>query len=168
MTMRKLRLSFSFGAWISILLLALSFSLLAQGKNPLILIPGLTGSELRDRVTHERVWFRTFKPKSDDLRLTILADPSKMHDNLEATDVLRVVKIGIFPITDVYGDFIKAMAARGGYREEDWDKPSEDGFEDSLYIFAYDWRLDNVGNARLLIQKVEALKRKLKKPRLRF
>ena len=168
MTRRELRKSISTLTRISILLFALSFSLLAQGKNPVILVPGLTGSELRDKTTHDRIWFKTFKSKSEDLRLPILADPSKMHDNLDATDVLRSVKIGIFPITDVYGGFVKAMMSRGGYHEESWDTPSEDGFEDSIYLFAYDWRLDNVENARLLIHKVEALKRKFKKPHLKF
>ncbi len=166
--MHKLIRAIFCGVKISILLLALSFTLFAQGKNPVILIPGLTGSELRDKTTRDRVWFKTFKSKSEDLRLPIMADPAAMHDNLEATDVLRSIKIGIFPSIDVYGDFIKAMASRGGYHEEKWETPSDDGFEDSLYIFPYDWRLDNVGNARLLVQKVEALKLKLKKPSLKF
>ena len=62
--------------------------------------------------------------------------------------------------------FIKAMEIRGGYHEEKWDEPSEDGYQDSLYVFPYDWRLDNVENARLLIRKIETLKIKLKKPEL--
>ena len=60
------------------------------------------------------------------------------------------------------------MEQRGGYHEEKWDTPSADGYKDSLYIFAYDWRLDNVENARLLIRKIEALQLKLKKPELKF
>ena len=69
---------------------------------------------------------------------------------------------------DVYASCIKTLGLRGGYREEIWDKPSEDGYHDSIYIFAYDWRLDNVENARLLINKMDELKRKLKKPDLKF
>src|SRR5256885_1613215 len=150
------------------LLLALSFSLFAQGKNPVIFIPGMTGSELRHKDTGERVWFKAFKSKKEDLRLPILADPTKLHDDLVATDVMRSIKIAAFPVYDVYGDCIKAMELRGGYHEENWDAPTEQGYKDSLYVFAYDWRLDNVGNARLLIQKVEALRLKLKKPDLKF
>lgn len=97
-----------------------------------------------------------------------MADPTKIHDNLTPGDVLRSVKIGIFPAIDVYGSFIKAMTLRGGYHEEKWESPSENGFEDSLYLFSYDWRLDNVSNARLLIKRVEELKLKLKKPNLKF
>ncbi len=158
----------SAGAKISLLIFVLVLSLYAQGKNPVILIPGLSGSELRHKITNDRVWFKTIKSKSEDLRLPIFADPTKGRDELVATDVLRSVKIGIFPVTDVYGGFIKAMESRGGYHEENWDTPSEDGFEDSLYVYPYDWRMDNVENARLLIRRIEALKLKLKKPDLRF
>ncbi|MEP6787868.1 MAG: hypothetical protein ABJB40_05520 [Acidobacteriota bacterium] len=156
------------GARLAILLFALSSSLLAQGKNPIILIPGLSGSELRNKTTNERIWFKAVKSKSEDLRLPILADVTKMHDDLIASDILREVKIGIFPGIDVYGGFIKAMETRGGYHEEKWESPSENGFEDSLYVFSYDWRLDNVENARLLVSRVEGLKRKFNKPDLKF
>lgn len=156
------------GARIGFLLIGLSISLFAQGKNPVILIPGLSGSELRHKTTNERVWFRAVKSKSEDLRLPISADITSAHDDLIPTDVLRSIKLGIFPITDVYGGFINAMAVRGGYHEESWDKPSENGYQDSLYVYPYDWRLDNVGNARLLIRRIDALRLKLKKPDLKF
>jgi pimeloyl-ACP methyl ester carboxylesterase len=145
-----------------------ALSCFAQGKNPLILIPGLSGSELRHSETKERVWFKTFKSKSEDLRLPLQADSTKMHDKLIATDVLREVKLGIFPGVDIYGGFIKAMQLRGGYTEEKFDAPSADGYQDSLYVFAYDWRLDNVENARLLIKKLEALRKHFNKPNLKF
>lgn len=150
------------------LVLALSFSVFAQGKNPVILIPGITGSELRHKDTNERIWFRAFKSKSEDIRLPIFLDVTKNHDDLVPGDILREAKLGPFPITDVYGSFIKALEILGGYHEEKWNEPSEEGYQDSLYVFPYDWRLDNVQNARLLVRKVEALKIKLKKPELRF
>lgn len=148
--------------------LAVSFTLAAQDRNPVILIPGLTGSELRDKNTGERVWFKTRKSRSEDLRLPISTDVAKMGDGLVATDVLREVKIGPFPVTDVYGGFIKAMEQRGGYREESWTEPGEDGHTNALYVFAYDWRLDNVANARLLVRTVEKLKKRLGRPDLKF
>lgn len=149
-------------------MLAVAVTVSAQDRNPVILIPGLTGSELRDKKTGERVWFKTRKSKSEDLRLPISTDITKMADGLEATDILREVKIGPFPVTDVYGGFIKAMEQRGGYREESWTEPGEDGHTNALYVFAYDWRLDNVVNARLLVRTVERLKKRLGKPDLKF
>lgn len=168
MTKRELKNSIFFVIRISILLFVLSFSLLAQGKNPVIFIPGLTGSELKVKGTGERVWYKTFKSKSEDLKLPISGNILTNHDNLIPGDILRTVKIGIFPSIDVYEGFIKAMEMRAGYREESWETPSENGFQDSLYVFPYDWRLDNVENARLLVKRVEALKLKLKKPGLKF
>lgn len=156
------------GAKISILILALSFSLFAQGKNPVILIPGLAGSELVHKDTGYRVWFKALKPSQEDLRLPISLDIGSNRDNLVAGDVLRNVKLGPFPVTDVYGGFIKAMEARAGYHEEKWDSPSERGFEDSLYVYPYDWRLDTPGNARIFIRRIEDLKTRLHKPDLKF
>jgi len=165
---QKLRNCIHASLRVGVMLIALSFCLYSQDKNPLILIPGLAGSELRHKTTNEKIWFKTFKSKSEDLRLPLFVDPTKSRDDLVATDALRNVKVAGFPVYDVYGDFINGMEQRGGYHEEKWDTPSADGYKDSLYIFAYDWRLDNVENARLLIRKIEALQLKLKKPELKF
>src|SRR4051794_24136309 len=117
---------------------------LCQGKNPVILVPGLSGSELRHRLNNDLVWFRAFKSGKEDLRLPLGPDPTKMRDGLTATDVLRGVKFGIFPVTDVYGGFVKAFETRGGYHEEKWLTPTANGDHDAIYVFPYDWRLDNV------------------------
>ncbi len=54
---------------IGILIFVLSVPLLSQGKNPVIFIPGLSGSELKHKQTGEKIWFNPFKSKSEDLRL---------------------------------------------------------------------------------------------------
>src|SRR5256885_478184 len=115
MNKQKLTASIGLTARMALFILTLTFSLFAQGKNPLILIPGMTGSELRHKDTGDKVWFKTFKSKAEDLRLPILSDPTKMHDDLIATDALRNVKIAVFPLYDVYGDFIGGMEKRGGF-----------------------------------------------------
>ncbi len=153
-------------ACIVMLLMAASNAFVAQSTNPVIVIPGITGSELVNKNTGKTVWFRISKSKTDDLRLPILADISRMHDSLVPTDILRGVKIGILPRYDVYGGLIDALVTRGGYHEESWDAGG--GSDKAIYVFAYDWRLDNVSNARLLVRKVESLKRRLKKPGLKF
>jgi pimeloyl-ACP methyl ester carboxylesterase len=143
-------------------------SISAQTKNPMILIPGISGSELVHKGSMKKVWFRITKTSDEDLRLPLAADPTKMHDNLIASDVLRRVKIGIFPVTDIYGGFVKAMVERGGYHEEKWDKLSDKGADGALFTFPYDWRLDNVLNARLLVRRMDELRRRLKRPDLKF
>lgn len=155
-------------ACIGIVLLALSFSLFAQVNNPVIIVPGLTGSELINKKTGEVVWFKVSKSKTDDLRLPISAGRSRNRDTLVVGDILRSVKIGILPKFDVYSGLIQSLIERDGYHEESWEIPSANGSEKAIYVFPYDWRLDNVENARLLIRRVEALKRKLKKPNLKF
>lgn len=60
------------------------------------------------------------------------------------------------------------MQDYGGYKEGDWENPAADGDRDTFYIFAYDWRRDNVENARLLTRKMVELKQKSGKPTLRF
>lgn len=154
--------------WLGLAILLFSVSAFSQGKNPVILIPGLAGSELRHKDTNERIWFRALRPKSEDIRLPVVGNFRESRDDLVRGDILREVKVGSFSVTDVYSGFIKAMQVRGGYFEEKWQTPSENGSEDSLYVFPYDWRLDNVDNARLLVREVEALKVRLKKPDLKF
>lgn len=154
-------------AFAGLLLCALTSIASAQAKHPVIFIPGLTGSELRNPATKERIWFSPFKPRSGKIALTLDADPLKMNDSLVATDAVRSVKVGFVPF-DIYGGFIKSLSARGGYHEEKWDAPTERGADAAVYVFAYDWRKDNVSNARLLIRKIDELRRKLGRPDLKF
>lgn len=152
----------------SVLLAGLVVSADGQGKNPVIFVPGLSGSELRHKVSGERVWFRAIKSDKEDLRLPISADLAKNRDDLVPGDILRTIKVGPFSVTDIYGGFVTAMRDRGGYHEENWMTPSADGAHDALYVYSYDWRLDAVDNARRLFDNVETLKQKLKKPGLKF
>jgi len=152
--------------FVLLLLVVSSFALRAQ--EPVIIIPGLTGSELVNENTGELVWLKAARSKDDDIRLPISTVPGKNRDALVAGDILRSVKLGIFPRIDVYGGLVDSFKNQSGYHEEYWDSPSERGGEKAIYVFPYDWRLDNVENARKLIEKVEELKKKLKKPDLKF
>ena len=139
----------------------------AQSRPPMILIPGLTGSELVNAKTGERVWFKLRRAKGDDLRLPIGPNIAANKDGLVPGDIIRDVKTGILPKEDAYGGFIAAMVAKG-YREGRWDAPPARGYENTLYVYAYDWRLDIVENSRRLIRNIETLKRRLRRPDLKF
>ena len=139
------------------------------GKAPIIIIPGLTGSDLYNSKTGEQVWFKPVRAKDDDLRLPISPNLARNRDSLVARDIMREVKIVSFlPEIEVYEKLISSLEARGGYKEGKWDAPAKDGDKDTFYVFPYDWRRDNVESARLLIRRIEALKRKLGKPQLKF
>jgi len=140
----------------------------AQATNPVIIIPGLTGSELVNQKTGEVVWFKAPRSKDDDLRLPVSANLAKNRDNLIPGDILRSIKVGIFPRVDAYAGLIDAFKNTSGYHEEMWDAPTDKGAEKAIYVYPYDWRLDNVENARMLIRRIEELKKKLKRPNLRF
>ncbi|NJM52188.1 MAG: hypothetical protein HC846_01625 [Blastocatellia bacterium] len=91
------------------------------------------------------------------------------RDDLVATDIVDRVKIVRFlPGISVYSDLIDFLEKKAGYRRGNWDIPLSDDYQDTYYVFAYDWRRDNVESARLLIQKIEKLKAKLKKPDIKF
>jgi hypothetical protein len=138
----------------------------ATGKNPVIIIPGITGSTLVNSKTGKTVWFSVRRDKDDDLRLPInSANLARNRDNLVAADIIRKVELpSVIPDVEVYQGVIDSLIAKG-YTEADWKNPKE---SDVFYVFAYDWRRDNVETALLLIQKIEAVKRAVKRSDLKF
>lgn len=136
------------------------------GKNPVIIIPGIQGSQLVNAQTGKSVWFAVRREKEDDLRLPMTsANLARNRDNLIPKDIIREVKLpGVLPDIEVYKGLIDSLTARG-YTEADWKNPQA---ADVFYVFPYDWRRDNVETARLLIEKIEAVKRAVKRPDLKF
>ncbi|HYP50689.1 MAG TPA: hypothetical protein VEQ34_07090, partial [Pyrinomonadaceae bacterium] len=90
---------------------------------------------------------------------------ARNRDNLVPGDILRNVKLVKFlPETQIYERLIEALKA-DGYTEAKWDAPAA---SDVFYVFPYDWRRDNVETARILTQKIQSLKSRLRKPELKF
>lgn len=140
----------------------------AKDRDPVIIIPGIMGSELVNKENRDEVvWFSVARSKTDDIRLPITSDPLASRDDLSAGDILRSIKLGLVPRIDIYKGLIDSLTSNG-YHEEAWNSPSKDGGNAGIYVFAYDWRLDNVHNAKLLIQQVESVKLQLKEPDLKF
>ena len=139
-----------------------------KGRLPVIIIPGLIGSELVNKNTGDKVWFDLLRAKDDDLRLPISPDLKANRDSLVPGDILRKVQlIRLTPQIEIYQKLIESLEA-DGYAEGKIDAPVEDGFADTFYVFAYDWRLDNVGNSQVLLQKLDELRTKLNRPDLKF
>ena len=137
------------------------------GKRPLILIPGITGSELTNSETGKKAWFTIglSRDETDDLRLPISPDLRANTDKLVATDIIRQVRLPAFlPPLQVYNGVIEALK-KNGYTEATWDDPKD---ADCFYVFAYDWRRDNVETAQNLMAKIAAAKAKLNRPDLKF
>ena len=155
---------------ISILILALAVLCVdtaaqATGKRPVIIIPGISGSELVNPSTGRSSWFSIRRDKDDDLRLPMTStNMAANRDSLKVKDIIRKVELPVLPDVEVYQTLIDALKARG-YTEANWSKPQA---ADVFYVFPYDWRRDNVESAQLLIQKMTAAKRDLKRPDLKF
>lgn len=153
----------------AIFIIASSVFAQRSGKAPIIIIPGLTGSELVNRSTGEKAWFKLQRSKTDDVRLPISANLAANRDNLIPGDIIRSVSLAKFlPETEIYERLVESLQKSGGYREAKWTTAKRADAADTFYVFPYDWRRDNVENARLLFRRVEALKARLGKPKLKF
>jgi hypothetical protein len=139
------------------------------GKRPLVVIPGVLGSQLVNYETGEVVWPSLFRSSDDGLSLPVTPDLARNRDNLVPRKIVDTARLArLTPEVYIYHELLEALKKYGGYREGDWSNPVEDGDRDTFYVFPYDWRRDNVETARELFGRLEVLKRKLKRPDLRF
>lgn len=122
------------------------------------------GTELVDS-NGKTVWFSRKRNKADDLRLPITSPVlSRNRDGVRARDIIRSVHVPVLPDIEVYQAVIDALEG-GGYTEAKWSDPKA---TDVFYVFPYDWRRDNVESAHSLMRKMLGVKRRLKRPDLKF
>jgi len=133
---------------------------------PVVVIPGVFGSKLRDRITGVEAWPGTARMilfgDYRDLALEFDADTLAIRpDNLEAFDIADAA-LG----QDFYRKLIETLRDHGGYMRGTLGAPPQPG-ERRYYIYAYDWRQDNVESARGLDRLVEAIRLDYGDPKLR-
>lgn len=138
-----------------------------RGKRPLIIIPGIMGSELINKDTGEKVWFSFSRTDKEDLRLPVALNLKLSQDRLIPGDIIRKIDIRVLPDVEIYQGIIDALTKFGGYEEASWENPPKD-LEDKIFVFPYDWRRDNVETAQFLVEEIEELKRKTKLPNIKF
>lgn len=137
------------------------------GKRPVIVIPGILGSELINKKTGQTIWPSAVRTSNEGLPIN--PDLETNHDDLVPGKILETVRLArILPEVYVYRDLLEALRRYAGYREANWDDPGVDGDRDTFYVFSYDWRRDNVANARDLVQRMQRLKQRLQRPELKF
>lgn len=137
------------------------------GKRPVIVIPGILGTELINSKTGETVWPSAFRTSQEGLPIS--PNLAANRDDLIPGKIVETVRLArVLPEVYVYRDLLLALRRYAGYRDGDWNNPSADGYQDTFYVFSYDWRLDNVSNARELIRRINELKTKLQRPDLKF
>lgn len=126
---------------------------------PVILIPGVFGSRLRDPATGEEMWpgnaWRVAFSNYGDLAL----QPNDAGDKPLPSGL---VPSGIAEQTlqkDFYRPILHTLTQYGGYQRVEPGKPVQDPHERRLYVFAYDWRLDIVDNVRALDVLIQAIQK---------
>ncbi|MCH9674129.1 MAG: hypothetical protein K0U93_22010 [Gammaproteobacteria bacterium] len=133
-------------------------------RNPIIVIPGILGSKLIDRDSGQTVWgafdsesVNTDTPEGARLfSLPIRADRelADLRDSVEPNGVLdkvRVKLLGVSVAIRAYAGILATLGV-GGYRDEALGLNAIDYGDDhfTCFQFDYDWRRDNVENARRL------------------
>lgn len=137
------------------------------GKRPVIVIPGILGTELINSKTGQTIWPSARRTSNEGLPINPNLEANR--DELVPGKILETVRLAkILPEVYVYRDLLEALRRYAGYREANWEDPGVDGDRDTFYVFAYDWRRDNVANARDLVQRMQRLKQRLQRPDLKF
>ena len=138
-----------------------------SGKRPVIVVPGILGTELINAKTGETVWPSAFRTSQEGLPISVNLEANR--DDLVPGKILETVRLArLVPEVYVYRDLLDALRRFAGYREGNWENPGADGDRDTFYVFPYDWRRDNVANARELVQRMQRLKERLQRPDLKF
>ncbi len=133
---------------------------------PVVLIPGLLGSKLRDTATGAEVWpggwtdllFSNYPGLRQEIdAATVELKPSR----LEAYDITEAA-LG----QDIYGAIMRTLEQAGAYVRATPGTPAQP-LERRYYVLAYDWRRDNVESARALHQLIEQIRRDYHNPKLK-
>jgi hypothetical protein len=137
-----------------------------EPKRPVVLIPGITGTKLRDPATDRLRWGTSknlFFPRDGGYSLAVPLDRGAAAGSELQVDgvVLQIRLLGLLKF-EFYAPLIRLMEANG-YRFGDLDDPRPG---DTFFIFPYDWRYGNVRASAELLRKLQNLRRVREEPRL--
>lgn len=134
-------------------------------RNPVIVIPGVLGSKLGQRETERIVWgafSRGYADPGTDDGARLVAIPmqegvplGELTDDVIPTGVLDTVQLDVLSLPvmlSAYRNILLSLGV-GGYRDEELGNAGAVDYGEehfTCFQFAYDWRRDNVENARLL------------------
>ncbi len=133
---------------------------------PLIVIPGILGSKLRDAKTGKSLWpgpaWKLFFSDYRDLALDI--DPMTLEPLPSDIEAYGISESGLG--TDFYGQLVMTLEEYGGYvRGTPGQKAPARARR--YYLFPYDWRQDNVVTARQLDGLIEQIRKDYADPKLK-
>jgi hypothetical protein len=133
--------------------------LVIEHRVPLLVVPGITGTALRDPATGKLAWGdgkAVIRPHDGGYGLVqpIPAGAARPGGALQVAGVLTDIRLG--PIRkEVYGPIV-TLLENHGYTHGDLraPQPGED-----LFLFGYDWREENAVSAARLADSLERLRR---------
>lgn len=142
------------------------FGPVAAAQPPLIVIPGILGSRLVDSSSGRLVWPGNWKDilTSEYRDLALRIDPGSLEPlpSPLVADGLTETALG----RDFYGQLIRTLEIYGDFtRTEPGTVVSDRGRR--YYLFAYDWRQDNVVTARKLDALIEQIRKDYDDPILK-
>lgn len=136
------------------------------GRNPVILIPGILGSTLEKRETHEIVWggfTHNYANPGTPEGARAVALPmqrgvplSRLKDDVVATGALDRIKLSFLGVPlelAAYRNILMTLGVRAGYADETLARSGAINYGTNHFTcfqFPYDWRRDNSENAQLL------------------
>jgi hypothetical protein len=129
-----------------------------DARAPVILVPGTTGTMLRDRATGRVLWgnaWSVFFPRDGAYRLALPVTAGEGADGgVEAfAPVMGFHLLGVKRV-EAYEAVARLMTANG-YRQGDLESPHPD---DTFFIYVYDWRYGTEYAARRLVELLERLR----------
>ncbi|UTW59450.1 hypothetical protein KFE96_03850 [Kordiimonas sp. SCSIO 12603] len=142
-------------------------------RNPVIVIPGILGSKLKDIRDDQVVWGAFVSgaadPQKDEglKRITapyIYPDGSLTNwSHVEPNGALEEIKLQLLGIPlkiKAYAQIIEALSI-GGYREKQIGDANDEIYDDTHYTafqFDYDWRLSNAENSKRLFRFIQSVR----------
>jgi len=139
-------------------------------RNPVIVIPGILGSRLKDTDTGTTVWGAFVGGAADPqnangARLISLPiaegrELSSLQDNVVPDGVMEAIKVEILGIPielKAYAAIMSTLGA-GGYRDESLGLSGALDYGSNHYTcfqYAFDWRRSNAENAAVLFQFIQ-------------
>lgn len=134
---------------------------------PVVLVPGITGSKLRDARSGKTVYpgslWRILTSRYQKLRLDIDARQGvEIPTALEAYEVADTVAGQEF-----YVKIIRTLEQYGGFQRTVAGTAIGDAYRRRLYVMPYDWRQDNVVAARKLDALIEQIRKDYARPDLK-
>ncbi len=150
-------------------------------ERPLIFIPGISGSYLEDTnstlASLSECWPGWAKPLQEKLSL----DPAgQVTDSIMPGDIIRTILKSPLDAVKIYSPVLNFLTSDAGYVEYRYDRVNGVVVDDNqmyryripdqadmtqltnnpnLFVFPYDWRLDNATSAAALRQYVDLIRR---------